>query len=163
MKLSDEVLEDLTRWATFSADTVAMEQRALGVTNAQVTRRVVRRAIEALAANDLIRVPDLPTNSEKFMYVPDPPFDPIFGPERRPVINKFHNFEPIEVTDASSRARDAVSRSENKLCECDRPDQRDEPHRHTLDVACVYWMAGRPSVEDRVDAMRQLNVERVEV
>ena len=152
MKLSEEVLEDLTRWATFSADTVAMEQLALGATNAQVTRRAVRRAIEALAANDLIRVPDLPTNSDKFMYVPDPPFDVIFGPERRPVINKFH-----------SDNDDVISRSENSLCECDRPDQRDEPHRHTLDVACVYWMAGRPSVEDRVDAMRQLNIERVAV
>lgn len=30
------------------------------------------------------------------------------------------------------------------LCECDRPDESDNPHRHKLDEACVYWIAGRP-------------------
>lgn len=31
------------------------------------------------------------------------------------------------------------------LCECDRPDLADDPHRHERDVACIYWIAGRPS------------------
>ncbi len=151
MKLSDEVVEDLTYWGTFAADTAAIEERALGATNAQITRRIVRRTIEALAANDLIHVPEIRWG-ENMQFIPDPPFDVVFGPERRPIINKFHD-------DGDT----PVARSENDLCECDRPDQRDEPHRHKIDVACVYWMAGRPSVSDRVDAMRQLNIEKVAV
>jgi hypothetical protein len=35
------------------------------------------------------------------------------------------------------------------MCECDRPDEADNPHRHTFDVACVYWIAGRPSLARR--------------
>lgn len=148
MKLSDEVLDELTRWACFSADTVVSERQSNHDTPAQTIRHVVRRTIDALAANDLIRVPDIP---EEIMYDPDPPYESPFG-ERRSIINKFHDEE----------ATDIISRSEMNLCECDRPDQRDNPHRHILDIACVYWMAGRPSVEDRIDACRQLNIKDIE-
>lgn len=161
MSLSDEVLDHLTRNAALSADTVVTEMREKAwYTNAQITRAAVRRAIESLAANDLIRIPDPPTDPDH-VYIMDPPFTNPFSPERRPIINKFHNFEDIEVTDAKSRVRDAIARSENDLCECDRPDTLDDPHRHTLTVACIYWMAGRPSQADRLDACRQLNLPDV--
>lgn len=37
--------------------------------------------------------------------------------------------------------------NEDDLCECDRPDESDNPHRHERDMACVYWIAGRPKFE----------------
>ena len=43
----------------------------------------------------------------------------------------------------------AIEESERELCECDRPDELDNPHRHKFDVACVYWRASPSSVEDR--------------
>lgn len=38
-----------------------------------------------------------------------------------------------------SKVSDAVARSEANLCECDRPDELDNPHRHTRDEVCEKW------------------------
>lgn len=46
-------------------------------------------------------------------------------------------------------------RTDDDLCECDRPDRADDPHRHAFDVACVYWLAGRPSRERIVAAVER--------
>lgn len=53
---------------------------------------------------------------------------------------------------ARENIRDVVARSEEKLCECDRPDLSDDPHRHEKDMACIYWLAGRPSQQRLVMA-----------
>jgi len=47
------------------------------------------------------------------------------------------------------KGRDAMTASDTDPCECDRPDEADNPHRHTFDVACVYWIAGRPDLASR--------------
>lgn len=142
MTIPDNVLDDLTYYGCFSADTAAMDARLTNNTPAQVTRAAVRAAIAGLAANDLIRIPDM-VEGESIMYVPDPPYDRWAGPELRPVINNFGD-------------------KEQDLCECDRPDERDNPHRHDKTMACIYWMAGRPSQADRIDACRQLNIKDIE-
>lgn len=41
---------------------------------------------------------------------------------------------------------------EETLCECDRPDLGDDPHRHIFSAACIYWIAGRPSKERLIAA-----------
>jgi hypothetical protein len=35
-----------------------------------------------------------------------------------------------------------------KLCECDRPDEKDNPHRHELSVACIYWERAKKAEEE---------------
>jgi len=57
---------------------------------------------------------------------------------------------------AKERAADAIRRSEEKMCGCDRPDKADDPHRHEFDVACLYFQAGSPT-EDRI---RQVLLDR---
>ena len=51
---------------------------------------------------------------------------------------------------ASERAQRVVAEAEAKLCECDRPDEADNPHRHEKDMACVYWLAGDKPDRDKV-------------
>lgn len=46
-------------------------------------------------------------------------------------------------------------RNDDDLCECNRPDEADNPHRHTFDVACLYWLAGRPTPDDLKTAADQ--------
>lgn len=40
---------------------------------------------------------------------------------------------------ASERARRVVEESEARLCECNRPDEHDNPHRHERDDWCALW------------------------
>ena len=62
---------------------------------------------------------------------------------------------PSEMLTPSQKLQKAVAESEAKLCECDRPDELENPHRHDFDVACVYWQAGRPSYSARQEVLRK--------
>lgn len=72
--MNQQQLEDLVYNATFSADTAAMEERAQGATNAQVTRRVVRRTIEFLYGNGFIEINEEKIADPGWLKI-DPPFD----------------------------------------------------------------------------------------
>ena len=50
-------------------------------------------------------------------------------------------------SDACAVPKDSLMTDESHLCECGRPDELDNPHRHNFDWACVYWIAGEPSIE----------------
>lgn len=36
--------------------------------------------------------------------------------------------------------------TDDDLCECDRPDERDNPHRHERTIECARWSEGKASV-----------------
>lgn len=58
---------------------------------------------------------------------------------------------------AVAAAHAAVARAEARMCECDRPDEADNPHRHNKDMACVYWLAGdKPDKRRIYAALREL-------
>lgn len=69
--MTPENLENLTRNATFAADGAAINEIALGATNAQITRRVVRRTIEFLIGNGLVEFKS--DGSEMWLAI-DPPY-----------------------------------------------------------------------------------------
>lgn len=148
--MTTENLEALVRNATFSADMAAIGgPHVTQMTGVEKTRQIVRRVIEFLYGNDLM---EFKNDGSSLWLKLEPPFDKeileIAAEEViKPQINSFH-----------SKETDVISRSENGLCECDRPDQMENPRRHTLDVACVYWSASRPSQAARLNATHYLNI-----
>lgn len=56
-----------------------------------------------------------------------------------------YSAEPVET--ASERAKRIVAEAEAKLCECDRPDESDNPHRHDKSEVCVFWAWIKPEIE----------------
>ena len=71
MQMTEQNLEQLVRNASFAADSAALEEIANGATNAQVTRRVVRRTIEFLVGNGLLEFKH--DGSDEWLTI-EPPF-----------------------------------------------------------------------------------------
>lgn len=70
--MNQEKLEQLTQEACFAADGVAIESRTAGDTGAETTRKILRRAIEALYGNGLIEIVEYPPS---LWFKADPPYD----------------------------------------------------------------------------------------
>lgn len=67
---NNEVMDWLVRNASFSADSVAI---GFVGTNAQKTKVIIKRSLEALIANGQIKV--VPVEEWNDYYVPDPPYE----------------------------------------------------------------------------------------
>lgn len=72
VKITEEQLDMLVQNTCFAADGAAMDERAKGVTNAQITRAVVRRTIEFLIGNDLVEFKS--TGEGTWMNI-EPPYE----------------------------------------------------------------------------------------
>lgn len=76
-----EIPEALIHNACYSADTVAMQPHP---TNAQQTKAIVTRALEALVANGMIEI--VPEEDWPGWYIINPPYDAIWPtPEVRTI------------------------------------------------------------------------------
>lgn len=74
--ISQGLVDKLTQDACFAADIVAISNRHTDMTNAEQTRAIIRRAIEFMIGNDVVRVVDH-GDEGRWMTI-NPPYDEKF-------------------------------------------------------------------------------------